>query len=513
MKGKRVTLKKIYFIYLSLLLLASISMITYVNVLLRQYEELRPERCVEEAIDKLQEDVLEGNFWDKYFMPKVEAGNFEKHLDIQSKYLSLYMDEKIEFTQKNGIYAEDELYYTVENKGSILAEIKLKARGPSVTKLGVLNFREWQIEEIKPSIETDDYTLSVPSDFVVRANGVSLTTADGTVSGENEITYTIPDVYFEPVFDITNREGKTVAYRVDQKQVIAEFYNYTLTLPTALTVEVNQEAVQGEELEGNRVRYTIRLLEKPQVRIRDYYGNEVNYEGTDEFPLTYMTIRADSRYTVTVSGKPVPKEAISASGNGEYELLADYVEDLPQVNEFEIAILENDAQVLVADEKGEPIVLEPGKTIHDLTQQLNGFEAVPKEVGAEIDVLHAAQQWSLFMSNDLPFAEIEKYLIADSYQYEVAKKYATGIDITFTTEHTLMDPAFTNSSVSNFVWITDNSFSVDIGFIKHMLLWSGRQMDDQMNDRFYFVKYDETDDNIHNPVWKIAGMKENVQNE
>ena len=33
-----------------------------------------------------------------------------------------------------------------------------------------------------------------------------------------------------------------------------------------------------------------------------------------------------------------------------------------------------------------------------------------------------------------------------------------------------------------------------------------------MNDRFYFVKYDTTNDGVDNPTWKLAGMKEIVDN-
>ena len=112
------------------------------------------------------------------------------------------------------------------------------------------------------------------------------------------------------------------------------------------------------------------------------------------------------------------------------------------------------------------------------------------------------------MSDDLSFSRIDDYLIPSSYQYEVARKYATGVDITFTSAHTLADPAFTDSEVSNFAWITEDCFSVDIRFVKHMRLRSGAMVDDPMNDRFYFVRYDDTDDGADNPAWKLASMKE-----
>ena len=41
-----------------------------------------------------------------------------------------------------------------------------------------------------------------------------------------------------------------------------------------------------------------------------------------------------------------------------------------------------------------------------------------------------------------------------------------------------------------------------------MRLRTGAAVDDPMNDRFYFVRYDDTADGVDNPTWKLASMKE-----
>ena len=86
----------------------------------------------------------------------------------------------------------------------------------------------------------------------------------------------------------------------------------------------------------------------------------------------------------------------------------------------------------------------------------------------------------------------------------MATKYANGIDITFTSIHTLDNPPFTNESVGNFIRISENCFSVDISFDKNMVLSDGNCITDSMNDRFYFVKYAESG------TWKLVCMKEIV---
>ena len=45
-----------------------------------------------------------------------------------------------------------------------------------------------------------------------------------------------------------------------------------------------------------------------------------------------------------------------------------------------------------------------------------------------------------------------------------------------------------------------------------MILKSGKRVDDTMNNRFYFVNYDDTEDGIDNPTWKIASMREIIEN-
>jgi len=513
MKKIKLSFKKVYLIYLSVLVVAMIASLTYVNVLLHQYEDLRPERRVEQAMEMLVEDAANGNFFAKYALPEIQEGKFEEKIDVEKEYLALYVLENMSFSLKNGTHEEDELIYVVENAGTTLAEVKLKATGPGETKLAVLNVREWQIEEIKPALEPVDYTISVPLDFRVCVNDVVLTAEDGEVSDGKKITYTVSGVYLKPDWDITDQNGKEVSYTVDKNKVLAEFCDYTLTLPETLTVQVNGSAIRGEAQGNHRVCYTIRMPEKPEVVISDYYGNSISYEGETEIPLTYMTILADSRYSVTVEGENIVKEAVFISPDKEYEQLSGYVENLPQVSEIDVAILKKDAEILIVDESGNPVSYEPGDVLYDFTDRKNMLEAVPGEVSAEVDILEIAQAWSLFMSNDMPFAELEKYLIADSYQYKVAKEYATGVDITFTSAHTLANPAFTEASVTNFVWITDNCFSVDVSFVKHMIVGKGKRVDDPMNDRFYFVKYDDTEDGIDNSTWKIASMKEIVNND
>lgn len=508
MKKRRVSFQMVYLIYLGVLTALVLAAVLYVAVLLRQYENAQPERKVWDAVAALAADASGENFWSKYAMPEVTPGRFEQDRQVQREYLALYGEEGLSVAPAGGSHGEDELLYDVECGGLVLARVRLKADGPAETRLAVFSMRDWKVESVRPVIEARDYTLTLPSDFGVQVNGVTLTAADGAETDRGETGYTLSGLYLTPELVITDPEGERAEYTIKNGRVLVEYFNYTLTLPSALTVEVNGAACRGEAAGEDRVRYDIALLNKPEVTISDGYGNAVSYEGGDELPLTTMTITADERYTVRVEGAPVPDRAITRRDDPDYASFAGYVQDLPQLCVYHIAVLRDDAGITVTDERGGPVPLDGEAGVQDLTNRNSGLETVPEEVSAQVDVLRIAQDWSRFMSNDLAFSKIKPYLISGSYQYEVAAKYSTSTDSKFFSKHTLANPAFTDSAVSNFTWITGDCFSVDIRFVKHMRLYYGALVDDPMNDRFYFIRYDDTNDGVDDPTWKLAGMKE-----
>lgn len=489
--------KWVYLAYFLVLVVLVTSATLYVRGLLQDYEAAQPERQVESAFNQLLADAAspEG-FWNKYGLPAVTGGTYEAGIDVQKAYLALYAGE-LDYVQKTGSYGEDELCYLIRRDNFPLAEVMLKAKGPAYTKLAVFSMRDWELASVKPLLEQREYTLSLPENFTVSANGVAL--SQGTATDDGKVKYTVSGVYLEPTFAIADAGGQKASYVVKNFRVLPELYDYTLTLPASLTVTVNGVPHDGQMLSNGRIRHTIMLLQKPTVTISDLYGNSLQYEGGD-LPLTYMTITAPDTYTVTLNGNKVPDGAVTKSIPAEYDILKDLVPDLPQQAVYDIAILQKNAAVALLDADGKTVKLEEGKTQHTFSHA-QVLEAVPQEVSSQVDVLLVAQNWSKFMSNDYSFQNMAQLMVPDSYQYQVAKKYSTSVDSKFFASHTLLDPAFTDNKVENFTWITPNSFSVDISFVKHMWLTSGRKkVDDAMNDRFYFVRYQGQ--------WLLAGMKE-----
>ena len=82
----------------------------------------------------------------------------------------------------------------------------------------------------------------------------------------------------------------------------------------------------------------------------------------------------------------------------------------------------------------------------------------------------------------------------------------------FTSPHTLLNPTFTDEKVTNFVWITEDCFSVDISFNKGMLLNNGTTVIDPMNERFIFLKYDDPNNQYDKASWRLLNKKVIVTN-
>ncbi len=513
-KKKESTFNYGFFVYVFALVFFALFSIVYVKTLLNEYESSQPDRIVEAEIDKMVSLAKSDSVWAEYDFPKIEYSEFDRDTDLAETYADILSNNEITYSLKQGVHSDDGVVYNVIGDDTVIAEITLRAVGEPKTKLAVFTIQNWELSSVDIIAEAVDYRIDAPSDFTVTVNGITLDASRILEDNTTSVRYGVYGIHGTPNVEIRDSEGNLAEYKINGSLIRTVFYDYSLTLPATLEVIVNGEKSVGETLDDGNIRYDIRMLQKPSVVIRDLYGNTVDYTGGNKLPLTYITIYATESHIVTVDGSGVPETAVTLSDNPDYEHFTEYVTGLPRLATYDIAVLRDDADIVIRDNNG---VVEYDKTLHtlDLTVVLSDAP-VPDSVAAEVNVLKVAEDWSRLMSKDLAgdaygFYNYSPNLIPGSYLYEVARKWVNSIDITFTSIHTLMDPPFTNETVRNFTWLTDNCFSVDISFDKNMLLSSGMQVTDSMNSRFHFVKYDSTNDWVDNPTWKLVNIKEIVE--
>ncbi len=294
-------------------------------------------------------------------------------------------------------------------------------------------------------------------------------------------------------------------------------YRFEAELPVTLKVTENGKAVNGTLSEdGQTVQYALSSSVLPNVTLTDLFGNTVPYgpELYESGRLSdYPVISVPSNYTVKNNGKKVPPSAAVLTELEEYQYLYQYNEDIPKKATYLLCTLSGTMDVSVYDNLGSRVDISDQKEEISIEGQV-AANTMPAIIQNAPDPLEAAKLWNLFMTRDLTgerygFYKLAEHLINDSYLRNVAWKWATGVDITFTSSHSLRNPPFQVAEVTNFVAYGPNAFSCDILLEKELLLHrDATVVPDKMHSTFYFVYYDDTDNGQDDPHWAIADKRD-----
>lgn len=241
--------------------------------------------------------------------------------------------------------------------------------------------------------------------------------------------------------------------------------------------------------------------------------NVENIKSNLEEGIYNYKINVPSTYKVTINNKEVTKEdrkeEIENEGLTE---IANYVEIPTQVM-YEISGLFTLPEINIYDEQGNKIEYKEEEGI--IKKEIN-FQKIEDEETAKNklenmpDIMTIAKNWSLFLSKDLTgdkygYGTIKNYLIEGSNLSKYAYSWATGVDITFTSSHTLANPPFTDEIVKNFEIYNEDAFSCEVYLVKHMLIRGTKKLDDTMHDRMYFARV--------NNEWKLVNMEAILEGE
>lgn len=508
-KKSEISFKFVYLIFLALMSVAAAAAVIYVWTALGEYRDSLPERIVEAQIAILRKDASDGTLWEKYSLPESATGKFEKNIDLKSYYTGLLSGGGVSYALKAGSDTATEKTYNILNGENVLAEVTLQKRGEERTKIFILNIADWELKNVKLPPEAHNYTIDVPYDFRVAVNGIELGEDDRAVQNGTFSGYEVKGLFFQPSISITDRDGQQAEYHISGSNVKVVLFDYSLTLPRTLEVTVDGEAHTGDVLPDGMVRHDVRSLRHPDVKISDLFGNTVSYEGGNYLDLTYLSVTAPGNYLITVDGALVPEEVREAVENTSLDTIRQYDPYVPQYYDYCVAVLKKDAAVEIRDLFGNTVEYDTDASVLDLTQS-SGLADIPADIASEVNVLDVAKRWSLFMTKDLEgesygFYNMSQDLIEGSPLYESARRWVISIDITFTSDHTLGNPPFSEESAANFTRLSENSFYVDVVIVKDMYV-NNALVPDTMSNRLYFVKYDDTQNGVYDPVWKLADM-------
>lgn len=309
------------------------------------------------------------------------------------------------------------------------------------------------------------------------------------------------------------QETRLLIFPLDRwsvEQIEVTGYEFQFTSPASVIVRNNGEVLQGAITDG-MASYDVHSLTPLNVEICDILGNSVPYDQGNPPTFTDYKVTIPVSYTIRAL-ETVPVEAASLEPIEALKYVKEYCPDVPDTATYVLRLLTDDPDFTILDSSGKEVDF----TIEDrqvtIAGEFVGQDSLPLSV--DFDPLEVAKLWSLFMTQDLTgsnngYGQLSPYLIKGSYLQDVAYQWATGIDITFTSSHTLKDPPFQVEEASNYVVYSENCFSCDIRLEKKLVLTrTGEEVDDVINSTFYFVKYDSTDNGKDDPQWALVDYRE-----
>lgn len=238
-----------------------------------------------------------------------------------------------------------------------------------------------------------------------------------------------------------------------------------------------------------------------------------NIKSNMENGLYNYTIHVPSTYNVTINGLNLDEEDRASVEEQEgLTEISKYVEIATPVS-YEIKGLLKKPEISITDESGNKVDYqeENGVIKKEINfQKIEDEETAKNTIENMPDIMKIAENWSLFLSKDLTgdkygYGTIKNYLIEGSNLSKYAYSWAIGVDITFTSSHTLANPPFTEEQVKNFVVYNKDAFSCEVYLVKHMLIRGTKKLDDTMHDRMYFVR--------QNNEWKLVNMESITEGE
>lgn len=194
----------------------------------------------------------------------------------------------------------------------------------------------------------------------------------------------------------------------------------------------------------------------------------------------------------------------------EFDPVSEFV-PVPVQNIYKIEGLYFEADVSALDNIGEPVPAERlSSGEYEVEADYAPSAAAEEFINSIAEPLYMGELWSKYMTNDVggPYRGRNKVredcmLLKGSELYTLATNWASSVDITFVSGHTI--DSWTGEKVDNYIKYNDRLFSCDVYFEKNMTLTRTKEKrTDIFNNRMYFVFIEDAD--IAEPGWYLADM-------
>lgn len=272
-------------------------------------------------------------------------------------------------------------------------------------------------------------------------------------------------------------EDSKLEYKKTDKDNVYEIY-------------ADQKLVAKVTLDDSQIEHRLGLLTYTNYQVETVESFHENglYE-MDFYLADYYDLYIND---IKVKEKDLQQASVIEEFSEVYEMV-----ELPKLNHYTVSNLTYKPEIEIKDESGKVVEYEIKDGNYYATDFYNTDDKkkAMAKLNHEYDPLEFAKNWSLFLTADLPGTRWGLYtltpnLIEGTEIYQRAYNWATQVDITFTSNHTLDKETFTNTKVDNFTIYNENAFSAEVYLEKNMTLVDGQKKTDVLHDILYFVYYD-----------------------
>lgn len=222
---------------------------------------------------------------------------------------------------------------------------------------------------------------------------------------------------------------------------------------------------------------------------------------TDSIAITTLSTHQVSVNGVVLDKSFIKKQNVSIT---ELESFKQYLSAPLTLTEYALPKSLMKGDISIQTEAGKAVLFTPDEQGNIYAGYLEYSTTVPSDYSET--ATNIAKAWDNFLTQDLTKWAVKKYLIKDHAFYVQADQY-----IGFISDHDGTKNVYKDFLIEDYTRYAEDCFSCHIKFDKRMTLRrDGTYVYTNIDSIHYFVNYDDTDDGIVNPTWKLVAKPDVV---
>lgn len=206
---KKLSFKTTYWFFSAGLTLIVIILLLSVYRILANYENSQAKYFVEDYVSVMQEAIDTRNpDTIVAFNMNESSTRFVSKEALSAYFISVCSGKTLSYEASPKSFDVNNPVYNISCDGNLVATLQLRLLSEK-KKLGFLSIPEWELNTFSVATDafTSAYTISLPIDFSIKANGILLDETD-IVSTANDIcAYYVEGFISEPILEITDSFG------------------------------------------------------------------------------------------------------------------------------------------------------------------------------------------------------------------------------------------------------------------------------------------------------------------